>query len=79
MEALLAAVKEVQEAKNARKVAKGSLTRIANQLKKNLVLEPGVKYDCQALDKFSIKTDAEKLAAILQTLQAANEHLLYSQ
>ena len=74
MEALLAAVKEVQEAKNARKVAKGSLTRVANQLKKNLVLEPGVKYDCQALDKFSIKTDAEKLAANLQTLQTANEH-----
>ena len=72
MEALLTS-QEVQSAKNARKVAKGALSRVVNQLKKYLVLEPGVKYDFHTLDKYSIKVDVEKLATSLKTLQEANE------
>ena len=72
MEAFLTS-QEVQAAKNARKTAKGALTRVANQLKKFLVLEPGKKYDFPVLDKYSIKADAEKLAVNLKYLQDANE------
>jgi len=64
--------KEVQTAKDIRKLAKGVLTRKVNQLKKSLVLNPGEKYDFSKLDKFSIATDAEKIEADLTNLNEKN-------
>ena len=45
--------KEVKEAKNARAAAKGALTRIANVLKKELIIESGAKYNFLKMDKFN--------------------------
>ena len=64
---------DVIKAKSARKNAKGSLTRVANQLRKQLVLEPGEKYNFLQLDKFSIEEDAKKLQTKLSALQECNE------
>ena len=64
---------EVQSAKKVRAAAKAAVTRIANQLKKLLVLESGEKYNFQKLDKFSLEADADKLKKNLDTLQTANE------
>ena len=64
---------EVIDAKNARKAVKGTLSRVVNQLKINLVIQPGAKYDFSKLDKFSIKADAEKLQTRLQNLQEKND------
>ena len=64
---------EVIDAKNARKAVKGTLSRVVNQLKVNLVIQPGTKYDFSKLDKFSIKADAEKLQTRLQNLQEKND------
>ena len=72
MEALKVS-EDVTKAKSARKSAKGSLTRVANQLKKQLVLEPGEKYNFLQLDKFSIEEDAKKLQIKLSALQECNE------
>ena len=52
---------EVLSAKKVRTAAKGALTRVANQLKKVLVLKPGEKYDFLKLDKFSLEAYAENL------------------
>ena len=65
--------KEVKEAKNARAAAKGALTRIANVLKKELIIESGAKYNFLKMDKYSIETDATKLEAKLAALQESNE------
>ena len=64
---------EVIDAKNARKAVKGTLSRVVNQIKVNLVIQPGAKYDFSKLDKFSIKADAEKLQTRLQNLQEKND------
>ena len=72
MEALKVS-EDVIKAKSARKNAKGSLTRVANQLRKQLVLEPGEKYNFLQLDKFSIEEDAKKLQIKLSALQECNE------
>ena len=64
---------EVISAKKVRTAAKGALTRVANQLKKVLVLKPGEKYDFLKLDKFSLEADAEKLKKNLEALQNAND------
>ena len=66
----------VKTAKKARTTARSALTRVANQLKSNLVLNEGSKYDFSTLDKFSIKADADKLVTSLGNLQAANEAYL---
>ena len=69
---------EVIDAKNARKAVKGTLSRVVNQLKVNLVIQPGAKYDFSKLDKFSIKADAEKLQTRLQNLQEKMMHIVKS-
>ena len=70
---VLVTSQEVQAAKNIRKTTKGALTRIANQLKRDLVLEPGNKYDFAKLDKFSISADANRLEKKLEELYQQNE------
>ena len=64
---------EVQAAKTIRKTAKCALTRLANILKKELILEAGKKYDFSEIDKYSIKTDAAKLEQNLELLSTNNE------
>ena len=64
---------EVQAAKKNRTVAKGALTRVANTLKKNLVLQAGEKYDFSSMDKYSIAADADKLEKNLHALNQSNE------
>ena len=49
------------------------VSRVVNQPKINLVIQPGAKYDFSKLDKFSIKADAEKLQNRLQNLQEKND------
>ena len=70
---VLATSQEVQAAKNIRKTTKGALTRIVNQLKRDLVLEPGNKYDFAKIDKFSIAADADRLEKKLEELYQQNE------
>ena len=70
---VLTTSQEVQAAKNIRKTTKGALTRIANQLKKDLVLEPGNKYNFTKIDKFSISADADRLEKKLEELYQQNE------
>ena len=65
--------KEVKEAKNARAAAKGALTRIDNELKKELIIESGAKYDFFKMDKYSIQTDTTKLKAKFAALQESIE------
>ena len=64
---------EVKSAKKARTAAKGALTRVANQLKKDLVLDVEGKYDFLKMDKFSIEEDAKKLQLKVETLENVNE------
>ena len=64
---------QVQAAKNIRKTLKGAVTKLANQLKRDLVLEPGQKYDFKKLDKFSIAADAVKLETKLKELNEQND------
>ena len=64
---------EVKSAKKARTAAKGALTRVANQLKKDLVLDVEGKYDFLKMDKFSIEEDAKKLQLKLETQENVNE------
>ena len=73
MEALADSTEEVQAAKKNRTVAKGALTRVANTLKKNLVLQAGEKYDFSTMDKYSIAADADKLEKSLHALNQSNE------
>ena len=64
---------EVKSAKKARTAATGALTRVANQLKKDLVLDVEGKYDFLKMDKFSIEEDAKKLQLKVETLENVNE------
>jgi len=64
---------EVQAVKKNRTVAKGALTRVANTLKKNLVLQAGEKYYFSTMDKYSIAADADKLEKNLHALNKSNE------
>ena len=73
MEAL-ANSSEVQAAKTVRKAAKCALTRVANTLKKSLILETGKKYDFLSLDKYSVEADATKLEKNSNALNESNEH-----
>ena len=74
MDVLLDSSQEVKDAKKKRTFSKGVVTRMANQLKKDLELEPGGKYDFQKIDKFSIESDAEKLKVKLEELKVVHEN-----
>ena len=70
---ILANCSEVQAAKRVRTVTKGALTKVANVLKGDLILESGVKYDFTKLDKYAIAADAEKLEKNLKALGESND------
>ena len=70
---ILSESSDVLVAQNNRKQAKCAVTKLANQLKVSLVLEPEKKFDFQKLDKYSIQIDAENLEHKLKALEDANQ------